>query len=71
MTFERGNHAVRSARWRYIRYADGSEELYDHRDDPNEWRNVVADRPRIARDLRRFLPASDAAAVPQQNRPGR
>ena len=29
MTYMRGNHAVRSDRWRYIRYADGSEELYD------------------------------------------
>jgi hypothetical protein len=36
MTYGRGNHAVRSSRWRYIRYADGSEELYDHRSDPNE-----------------------------------
>ena len=24
-----GNHAVRTERWRYIRYADGCEELYD------------------------------------------
>ncbi|WP_182868265.1 hypothetical protein [Stieleria mannarensis] len=30
MTCQCGNHAVRSDRWRYIRYADGSEELYDH-----------------------------------------
>ena len=27
-TFGPGNHAVRSDRWRYIRYADGGEELY-------------------------------------------
>jgi hypothetical protein len=27
MTYQRGNHAVRSDRWRYIQYADGSEEL--------------------------------------------
>ncbi len=29
-----GNHGVRSEDWRYIRYADGSEELYDMRKDP-------------------------------------
>ncbi|HIA19017.1 MAG TPA: iduronate-2-sulfatase, partial [Planctomycetaceae bacterium] len=29
-THGRKNHALRSERWRYIRYADGSEELYDH-----------------------------------------
>jgi arylsulfatase A-like enzyme len=38
-----GNHAVRSVRWRYIRYADGSEELYDMLADPNEWNNLASD----------------------------
>ena len=36
MTYMRGIHAVRSERWRYIRYFDGSAELYDLRDDPGE-----------------------------------
>ena len=45
MTYLRGNHAVRNERWRYIRYADGTEELYDHERDPNEWRNVVDAHP--------------------------
>ncbi|MEM9185279.1 MAG: sulfatase [Planctomycetota bacterium] len=39
-----GNHTVRSERWRYIRYQDGSEELYDHDEDPHEWVNL-ASRP--------------------------
>ena len=38
-----GNHTVRSERWRYIRYSDGSEELYDHDNDPNEWHNLADD----------------------------
>ena len=38
-----GNHALCNERWRYIRYADGSEELYDHHTDPNEWTNMAAD----------------------------
>jgi len=37
------HRAVRSDRWRYIRYADGSEELYDHESDPGEWTNRAAD----------------------------
>jgi arylsulfatase A-like enzyme len=37
------NHAVRSAAWRYIRYADGSQELYDEKADPNEWTNLAGD----------------------------
>ncbi|MFO1210822.1 MAG: sulfatase [Amaricoccus sp.] len=35
-------HSVRSARYRYIRYADGSEELYDEKADPNEWTNQAS-----------------------------
>ncbi|MEZ6057333.1 MAG: sulfatase [Planctomycetaceae bacterium] len=42
-THGRGNHAVRSERFRYIRYADGSEELYDHTVDPLEWKNLASD----------------------------
>ena len=37
------NYAVRSKNWRYIRYRDGSEELYDHRKDAGEHFNLAAD----------------------------
>jgi arylsulfatase A-like enzyme len=55
------NHAVRDQRWRYIRYADGSEELYDHRTDPNEWINLAFGEPgrahaKIIEKLRTYLP---------------
>lgn len=33
--------AARDRRYRYIRYADGSEELYDHQQDPQEWHNLA------------------------------
>lgn len=42
MTNGKGNHAIRSSRWRYIRYNDGSEELYDLDKDPWEWTNLAA-----------------------------
>ena len=32
--------SVRTKRWRYILYNNGSEELYDHDDDPYEWTNL-------------------------------
>ena len=40
-TYGKGNHTIRTKHWRYIRYADGSEELYNHDDDPNEWANLA------------------------------
>lgn len=46
-TFRYQNHAVRTARWRYIRYVDGTEELYDETKDPYEWTNL-APRPELA-----------------------
>lgn len=43
MTQGAGNHPVRSDRWRYIRYSDGTEELYDHDNDPWEHTNLASD----------------------------
>ena len=68
-TYMRGNHTVRSERWRYIHYADGSEELYDHREDNHEWTNLLADSPRnpdyvkIVEQHRKWLPKSEAKQV--------
>jgi len=61
-----GNDSVRAEHWRYIRYADGSEELYDYRDDPNEWTNLVADAKCRAtkEELSQWLPKSPAAPAP-------
>jgi len=41
-TANQNNHAIRTKSWRFIRYADGSEELYDMIEDPNEWHNLAA-----------------------------
>ena len=41
--YKRGQCAVRSEQFRYIRYSDGTEELYDRSKDPNEWTNLAAD----------------------------
>ena len=42
-TWQYNNHAARSLNFRYIRYRDGTEELYDHRSDPNEHHNLAGD----------------------------
>jgi arylsulfatase A-like enzyme len=38
---------IRTERYRYIRYNNGMEELYDHNRDPHEWTNL-ADNPEFA-----------------------
>ena len=38
---ERQHLSVRGKRYRYIKYANGKEELYDHKKDPNEWHNLA------------------------------
>jgi hypothetical protein len=63
-TFDPGNVTLRTERWRYIRYRDGSEELYDHRSAPNEWNNLAKD-PNHARrisELRRLVPDATKGA---------
>lgn len=56
-----GNYSVRTDALRYIQYWDGSEELYDHRVDEMEVRNL-ADRSDLAgviAELRTYLPGGD------------
>ena len=57
-TFGFNNHSVRSKRWRYIRYADGTEELYDHSVDELEWNNLSSESKYdgIKNDLAEWLP---------------
>ena len=70
-TLAKGSSAVRTDRWRYIRYSDGSEELYDHSADPNEWRNLAAvpDLGATKVRLSAWLPSSYATPLPFSRRP--
>lgn len=63
-TYKHRNHSVRTEGWRYIRYADGGEELYDEARDPYEWTNLAGTPEHGAKkaELAKWLPA--------QNHPG-
>ena len=63
-----GNAAVSDARYRYLRYSDGSEELYDHSTDPREYRNLARqpDLKPVVERLSAALPASWRPSPPQQ-----
>jgi len=60
-TYRFNNHTVRSEGWRYIRYANGDEELYDETRDPNEWTNLAAKPEFAARkaELAKSLPRTN------------
>lgn len=57
------NHSVRTKDWRYIRYNDGAEELYDMRKDSNEWTNLIdlPEHTTLIDSLKQWLP--------QENKP--
>jgi arylsulfatase A-like enzyme len=66
-TYHLNNHAVRTERWRYIRYANGDEELYDHDADDYEWVNLARDEKHAAvkQDLIKLLPATNKPELPR------
>jgi arylsulfatase A-like enzyme len=71
-TYGEGNHSIRDWRFRYIRYRNGDEELYDHDNDPHEWTNL-AGNPRFEHfkaELARWLPEVDAPEI-EPGRPNR
>jgi arylsulfatase A-like enzyme len=60
-THQFNNHGVRSEGWRYIRYANGDEELYDETKDPLEYTNLAND-PAFAEkktELAKFMPTTN------------
>jgi len=65
-THGKDNHGIRTERWRYIRYADGGEELYDHDADPLEWKNLAKDpaKASVISELRKHLPEKNVQDAP-------
>ncbi len=74
-TLYSGNHTLCDERYRYTRYADGSEELYDRVVDPHEHDNLVAkakDRPELQAAIDRlaaWIPKAQAG-LPDPVLPG-
>ena len=64
-TWGRNNHAVRGDRYRYVRRSDGSEELYDHESDPDEFNNLAGRKEsgEVIRRLSAHVPGVNAERV--------
>lgn len=61
----RYQNTLRTKRWRYIRSDSGSEQLYDHDNDPNEWTNLagVAEYASVIKELSGFIPKNQEADI--------
>lgn len=64
-TYGRNKHAVRLGNWRYIQYAEGSEELYNLEKDPNEWINLAGEPgyESVIADLKMHLPQLNVETI--------
>lgn len=66
-----GNASVVDERWRYIRYVDGTEEVYELSSDPMEWTNLaLQDNTQIKEVKRRLggvIPEEFASPLPKQS----
>jgi len=64
-TYQFSEYSIRDERFHYIRYIDGSEELYDVDSDPEEWTNLADDSAYAADKARlgALLPTEPAPFV--------
>ena len=64
-THNHDNHGVRTTDWRFIQYADGSQELYNMKQDPNEWTNLASDSryTDVIEELTQWLPTVNLKPV--------
>ena len=62
-SFGLGNYSIRSTNYRLIQYFDGSREIYDLRDDPHEWKNLI-ENPKMLKVIQEH-----ASFIPQKQHP--
>jgi arylsulfatase A-like enzyme len=61
-TYDFLEFSVRTQNWRYTRYIDDSEELYDHKTDTEEWNNLAykPEYKEIKENLSSYIPKNPA-----------
>ena len=67
-TIDPGNHVITTHDWRYLRYANGNEELYDTAHDPHEWTNLAKDESKHDKlaEMRMRMDETLAKIVPEK-----
>ena len=63
--YGKDNFAVIDENYRYIRYANGDEELYERAKDPNEWDNIAGNPQydEVKAKLSAEIPAKTAVSI--------
>ncbi|WP_281990625.1 sulfatase [Aquimarina aggregata] len=66
-THDLNKHAIRSEHWRYIKYSNNSEELYNHKNDPYEFENIAAlpEMKFVKEKLKSYLPKTNTPSLPE------
>lgn len=66
ITYQKDNHALHGPAWKYIKYRDGGEELYNLRNDPHEWTNLASQNTynNIKSEMQVYLPSHNEDAKP-------
>ena len=64
-----GEYAVINRDWRYIRYGEDGEELYDLKKDPNEWNNLAGEDKyaKVKAEMAAFAPKEFAPPAKKLN----
>jgi arylsulfatase A-like enzyme len=59
--FDKANYSLTGTKYHYIRYNDGSEELYNFKNDPYEWENLASkpEHQKQIKKMKKHLPISD------------
>lgn len=64
-----GSFTINNEKWRYTKYNDGTEELYDLKNDPMEWMNLIRSGDRKALSaktkLAKWMPVTSAPDLPE------
>jgi arylsulfatase A-like enzyme len=71
--FIKGSVGMRSKDWRYIRYHDGGEELYNSKKDPKEWHNLAGDKNHreVVANFQKWLPEKMVEGVGRGKQSGK
>lgn len=68
VTYEPRNNAVVLGEWNYIHYENGEEELYNHKKDPQEFKNLakIKKYKKVIKKLRKYLPETPEEHLTQK-----